>query len=44
MELKAKRAMQLDADNIDEEDVRKVELEAHIARLTVSTQQLSVGS
>ena len=44
MELKAKRVRQLDADKLDEEDMRKVELEAHIARLTVSTQQLSVGS
>ena len=47
MELKAKRVRQLDADTLDEDDInimRKVELEAHIARLTVSTQQLSVGS
>ena len=44
MELKAKRVRQLDADKLDEEDMRKAELEAHIARLTVSTQQLSAGS
>ena len=44
MELKAKRVRQLDADKLDEEDMRKVELDAHIARLTVLTQQLSVGS
>ena len=39
MELNAKKVTQL-----DEEDMRRVEIEAHIARLTVSTQQLSVGS
>ena len=46
MELKAKRVRQLDADKLDEDDMRKVGLEAHnvIARLTVSTQQPLVGS
>ena len=37
MELKAKTIRQLDADKLDEEDMRKVELDTHIARLAVLT-------